>query len=111
MDIAPVEIRYYQTTSARCPFRDWFDSLDTQAQVIVDMRLARIRRGLFGDTETVGGGVSELKFDVGPGYRIYFARGGRAIVILLRAGDKRGQSSDIRTAQAFWKDYLRRTRQ
>lgn len=111
MDIAPLEIRYYQTTSGRCPFWDWFDSLDTPARLIVDKRLARVRRGLFGDAETVGGGVSELKFDVGPGYRVYFARTGRAIVILLRAGDKKSQSADIKTAQAFWKDYLWRTRQ
>lgn len=111
MDIAPVEIRYFQTTSGKCPFRDWFDSLDTRTRVIVDKRLTRVRRGLFGDSETVGSGVFELKFDVGPGYRIYYARSGKSIVILLRAGDKRGQSADIRTAQAFWKEYLGRTGQ
>lgn len=111
MDIAPVEIRYYLTSSGRCPFRDWFESLDARARVIVDKRLARVRRGLFGDCESIGGGVFELKVDVGPGYRIYYARDGRTVVILLHAGDKRGQSADIRTAQAYWKEYLRRTGQ
>lgn len=111
MDIAPVEIRYYQTPFGKCPFRDWFDSLDTRTRVIVDRRLARVRRGLFGDSETVGDGVFELKFDVGPGYRIYYARSGRSLVILLRAGDKRAQSADIKAAQAFWKEYLGRTGQ
>ena len=111
MDIAPVEIRYFQTISGRCPFRDWFDSLDVRTKVIVDRRLARVRRGLFGDCESVGVGVFELKIDVGPGYRIYYGRDGRSIVILLRAGDKRSQSSDIRIAQALWKEYAGRTRQ
>lgn len=111
MDTAPLEIRYYQTTSGKCPFRDWFDALDASKKLIVDRRFARVRRGLFGEFEPVGEGVFELKFDVGPGYRIYCARIERTILILLRAGDKKSQSSDIRAAQAAWKDYLWRTRQ
>ncbi len=106
MDIASLEIRYYQTTSGRCPFRDWFESLDMRAQVVIDKRLARVRRGLLGDSESVGGGIFEFRVDFGPGYRIYYARGDRGIVILLHAGDKRSQSADIRAAEIFWKEYL-----
>ncbi len=111
MDIAPVELRYYQTLSQRHPFQEWLDSLDMRQQQIVAARLARVRRGLFGDAEFVGGGVFELKLDVGPGYRIYYGREGKVIVILLHAGDKKRQSTDIKTAQAYWQDYLRRAKE
>jgi len=76
----------------------------------VDARLARVRLGLFGNAKPLGGGVGELKFDVGPGYRIYFGKDGKTIVILLHAGDKKRQSDDIETAREFWEDYLRRAR-
>lgn len=108
MDITPVEIRYYQTVSERCPFRDWLDSLDTTLEKNVDLRLARVRRGLLGDVEPVGEGVFELKMDVGPGCRIYFGREGNVMVILLNAGDKKHQSADIKKARGFWHDYLGR---
>ena len=108
MDIAPVEIEYYQTTTEKRPFQEWLDSLDTTLQQIAAVRLARVRRGLFGDVEPVGEGVFELRIDVGPGYRIYY---GKAVVVLLHAGEKKRQSADILRAQAFWRDYLRRTRQ
>ena len=110
MDIAPVEIRYYQTASKKRPFQEWLDGLDATRQQIVAVRLARVRRGLFGDAEPVGEGVFELKIDVGPGLRIYFGRDGKIVVVLLHAGEKKRQQLDIRRAQAFWGDYLRRTR-
>lgn len=110
MDIAPFEIRHYQTASGKRPFQRWMDSLDVQTQLIVDVRLARVRRGLFGDAKSLGGGIFELKIDIGPGYRIYYGRDGKTIVILLQAGDKKGQSSDIKTAKAHWDDYLRRSK-
>lgn len=111
MDVAPVTVKYYQTSSGRCPFRDWLNSLDGKIGARVDARLARVRRGLFGDSEPVGGGVLELKFDIGPGYRIYFGRVGKDVVILLYSGDKKGQAEDIKSAQSFWNDYLRRIKQ
>ena len=110
MDIAPVEIRYYQTPAERRPFQEWLDSLDTRLQQVVAARLARVRRGLFGDAEPVGDGVFELKVDVGPGYRIYYGREGKVVVILLCAGEKKRQAADIRMAREFWRDYLRRTK-
>lgn len=109
MDIAPVEIRYYQTASSRRPFEEWLDSLDVSVQLIVSVRLARVRRGLFGDAEPVGEGVFELKIDDGPGYRIYYGRAGKVVVVLLHAGEKKRQSADIRRARAYWQDFLRRT--
>ncbi|MBI5622184.1 MAG: type II toxin-antitoxin system RelE/ParE family toxin [Elusimicrobia bacterium] len=110
MDTDPIAVYYYQTNSGRCPFRDWLDSLDQQIQQIVDARLTRVRRGLLGHAANLGGGLWELKFDVGPGYRIYYGRVGKAIVILLHAGHKKGQGSDIDAAREYWADYLRRAR-
>ena len=108
MEIAPVEIRYYQTTSEKRPFQDWLDSLDSALQQIVAVRLARVRRGLFGDAQPVGAGVFELKIDAGPGYRIYYGRDLKVVVILLHAGEKNRQTSDIIKAKTFWRDYMRR---
>ena len=110
MDIAPVEILYYQTAADKRPFQEWLDRLDAALQQIVAVRLARIRRGLFGDAEPVGEGVFELKIDVGPGYRIYYGRAGKVVVILLHAGEKKRQSADIQRAQAYWQDFSRRTK-
>ena len=81
-------------------FRQWRASLrDRRAGGVIDRRLARLRRGLLGDTEPVGGDVSELRIDVGPGYRLYFTRRGSDLVILLCGGDKSTQKRDIRRAQ------------
>lgn len=110
VEIAPIRILYYQTTAGRCPFREWFEALDFKIQTVVDARLARVRLGLLGDSKNLGGGVSELKIDVGPGYRIYLGRVGKTVVILLRGGSKKGQSGDIEAAREYWADYVRRTK-
>ncbi|WP_336470157.1 type II toxin-antitoxin system RelE/ParE family toxin [Enhydrobacter aerosaccus] len=65
------------------------------------MRLDRLALGLAGDAKSVGSGVSELRIDYGPGYRVYFKQHGRELVILLIGGDKRTQSRDIKRAVAM----------
>lgn len=88
-----IEIR--QTTV----FADGFENLrDRQARSRIDVRIRRLSIGNPGDVEPVGEGVSELRVDYGPGYRIYFVRRGPALVILLAGGDKRTQNRDIRRA-------------
>lgn len=108
MDISPVTVRYYRTEAGKCPFNEWLHSLAVHTQELVDARLTRLCRGLFGDHKYLGDGVFELRFHVGPGYRIYYGMTGRTIVILLEAGDKKTQPGDVETAKRFWKDYLRR---
>ncbi len=61
--------------------------------------------GNFGDCKTVGGGVSELRIDFGPGYRIYFGRDGIDLVVLLGGGTKERQARDIETARSYWEEY------
>jgi putative addiction module killer protein len=83
-------------------FRDWLDGLaDVRAAERIAQRLVRLQAGLFGDVRSVGGGVSELRVDYGPGYRVYFVRRGQMIVILLCGGDKRTQARDIKAAKAL----------
>ena len=88
-----VEIRKTET------FERWFTSLrDRKAIARIKSRIDRLQLGLFGDVKPVGEGVSELRIDYGPGYRIYFVQRGRELVILLAGGDKRTQSRDIEKA-------------
>lgn len=99
------------TPDGRVPFREWLSDLrDVGAQARIRVRLNRVRLGNLGDAKSVGGGVSELRVDHGPGYRVYFARSGNTIVLLLCGGDKSTQQRDIGTAWAYWLDYQRRTR-
>lgn len=80
----------------------WFAGLrDERARARIDTRIRRVSLGNFGDVRAVGQGVSELRVDYGPGYRIYFAQRGSAIVLLLCGGDKRTQDRDIREAQSI----------
>jgi putative addiction module killer protein len=81
-------------------FARWLGSLrDRQARARIQVRIDRLQTGNPGDVKPVGGGVSELRIDYGPGYRIYVVERGTALVILLAGGDKRTQSRDIATAQ------------
>ena len=77
----------------------WLDSLrDVRARARVLVRVERLAAGNPGDVRPVGEGVSELRIDYGPGYRVYFKKQGRMIVVLLAGGDKRTQSQDVETA-------------
>jgi len=80
-------------------FAQWIDGLrDVRARARVQVRIERLAAGNAGDVEPVGEGVSELRIDYGPGYRVYFKKHGRDVVILLAGGDKRTQSANIKTA-------------
>lgn len=74
----------------------------------IEIRLRRVLAGNFGDCKPVGEGVSELRVDVGTGYRIYYGRHGQALVILLCGGDKSSQQADIKRAKEYWSDWKRR---
>ena len=85
-------------------YATWFESLrDRMAKTRVLIRIRRLSLGNFGDIRAVGEGVSELRIDYGPGYRVYFLRKGEALVVLLGGGDKRTQARDIQRAIALSK--------
>ena len=99
-------IQEYITQDGKNHFREWFDSLkDIRIQVKVDVKLARLRLGNFGDAKSVGKGVYELKIPFGPGYRVYYGLEGNKIVVLLCAGDKSSQKKDIKKAIIFWREH------
>lgn len=80
-------------------FVDWLDRLqDKKAQIRITARLRQAEAGSLGDWQPIEGEVSEMRVHFGPGYRLYFVRRGRVIVVLLNAGDKSTQKRDIRRA-------------
>lgn len=80
-------------------YAKWFESLrDRQARARIDTRLRRLSLGNPGDVRSVGEGVSELRIDYGPGYRVYFVQSGQSLVVLLAGGNKRTQDRDIKIA-------------
>ena len=88
-----IEIR--KTTT----FAKWLDGLaDIRARARVLVRIERLASGNAGDVKPIGEGVSEMRIDYGPGYRVYFRKKGRTVVILLAGGDKGSQTRDIRIA-------------
>ena len=81
-------------------YEKWFDSLrDRQARARIDIRVRRLSLGNPGDVKPVGEGVSELRIDYGPGYRVYFVQRADVLIVLLAGGDKRTQDQDIRLAK------------
>lgn len=96
----------YRDAAGKSPFREWLvRKLDGRARGGVITRIRRIEEfGNYGDCEPVGNGVYELRFDVGPGYRVYFGIDGGEI-ILLGGGDKSTQGSDIKKARKRWEEY------
>ena len=83
-------------------FTSWLDHLsDASIRGLVVSRIKRLERGLLGDVEPVGDGVSELRIHVGAGWRVYFTQRGSQLVVLLVGGSKRTQKSDIRRAKAL----------
>jgi len=83
-------------------FQAWIEGLrDRRAVERIAMRIVRVEAGLLGDVRPVGGGVSEMRIDCGPGYRVYFSLRGMLLVILLCGGDKSTQDKDIKAAKAL----------
>lgn len=105
-----VEVIRYVTESGRDVFGEWLADLhDPRAAAKIVVRIDRLAAGNLGDCKKLRGGVSELRIDWGPGYRVYFATPTKTSVLLLCGGDKRKQAADIKKAINFWNDYQRRT--
>ena len=88
-----------------CPFEEWLRSItDMGTRQRIQNRLDRVERGNLGECRSLGSEISELKLDFGPGYRIYFARTNKTLVVLLVGGSKDSQENDIKKAKKIWKD-------
>ena len=99
-------VHEYVDDRGRIPYRDWLVRLDTATRARVQARVLRFEMGNLGDHKEVGKGVWEARLDFGAGYRVYFGRSGREVILLLLGGDKKSQRKDIKRAQQFWTEYL-----
>jgi putative addiction module killer protein len=107
----PRELKFYRTPNGRQPFTEWFESIrDMKTQTRIRRQLTRLEVGNFGDCQSVGGGVFELRIHFGPGYRIYFGKISNTVLLLLCGGDKSSQPRDIERAKAYWQDYKEKHR-
>jgi putative addiction module killer protein len=105
-----IEIRHYVDLAGKDVFDEWLTSLrDARAQARIATRINRLAAGNLGDCKSLRQGLYELRIDWGPGYRVYYAMGGKACVLLLCGGDKRKQGSDIERALRHLKDYKERS--
>lgn len=98
------EIREF-VENGRSPFGEWFNDLDPVTAARVDRYVRRMETGNFGAAKALRGGLFELRLDFGPGYRVYYGREGKTIVILLGGGSKRRQDADILAALQRWQRY------
>ena len=104
-----LELRRYQIAAGDEPVTQWLPDLaDRQARARILARLERLEIGNFGDCKLLRDGVSELRIDWGPGYRVYFGRDGRTVIVLLSGGDERKQDADIKRAMELWQEYENR---
>jgi putative addiction module killer protein len=100
------QIRHYLTDSGTDVFLNWLKQLrDGRAKIAVVKRVNRVELGNFGDHKFCRDGVWELRIDLGPGYRVYYAKSGQQVVLLLCGGAKDSQDADISRACGYWKDW------
>ncbi|MCP5505376.1 MAG: type II toxin-antitoxin system RelE/ParE family toxin [Chlamydiales bacterium] len=102
-----MEIEIYSTSSGKEPFTKWMTTLTSVTRAIVRKRLTRLELGNFGDVKLIKGvkGLYELRIHEGPGYRVYYGKKGKIVVVLLTAGKKNNQAKDIEKAKQYWSDY------
>ncbi len=103
------EVETYKNPDGASPFDEWLDNLkDKRSRSRLLSRLERLSSGNLGDYKFIAEGVSELRLQFGPGYRVYFARSGQQLILLLCGGDKGSQAEDIADAIGYWQEYRSR---
>ena len=106
-----MEIKRYITEDGVDVFHEWLLGLrDKRAKAVIRQRLDRLKVSNLGQTRPLRKGVWELKIDVGPGYRVYYAQAGQTIILLLCGGDKRTQDADVDRAVSYWENFQQRLR-
>ena len=106
-----IEVREYVDARGRTPYRDWIVTLDAGTRARIITSVLRMEAGNFSTAKSAGSGVSELRLDFGPGYRVYFGKDGERLVLLLGGGTKKRQQADIEAAHGLWSEYKKRKRE
>lgn len=102
------DIEVYATEQGKEPFNEWLKSIrDKKTKATLLLRIQRLREGNFGDFKSFDG-LYELRVNFGPGYRIYCAKMGNQLILLLGGGDKSTQSKDIKNCKSYLQDHKRR---
>lgn len=101
-------VQEYIREDGSCPFRCWFDDLDSQAGAKVATAIVRLELGNLSNVKWVGGGLGEYRINWGPGYRLYLAQDGNELIILFVGGTKKRQQADINEATALLNEYKSR---
>lgn len=103
------QIIYYKTIDGKCPYEDWFKTLDNKTKSIIDNRIERLIDGLYGDHKKLSNSMlSELRFFIGKGYRIYYKDLTNVIIIIVAGSDKSDQKCVIKLAEKYFKDFIER---
>ncbi|MCI5888043.1 MAG: hypothetical protein MRZ62_00810 [Brachyspira sp.] len=109
MEIFEKQIIYYTTLDGKCPYREWLDTLDYKTKSIIDNRMERLVEGLYGDHKKLSNSLlSELRFFVGKGYRVYYKDLTNVIIIIIAGSDKSDQKRIIKQAEKYFKDFIER---
>ena len=103
-----IQVEEFVTDEDVSPFRRWFDDLDDQAAAWVTIAIDRLGEGNTSTAKSLGEGISELRINRGPGYRVYFGWDGKLLFILLGGCTKKRQQNDIRSALRHWRAYKAR---
>jgi len=98
------KIFYYRTNSGKCPYLEWYNSLDKSIRKRIDMRIDMMEEGHYGDYKCISQDLYELRCKFGSGYRIYFTEDENIIILILCAGDKSSQPKDIQKAKDIIKE-------
>ena len=100
-----IEFTEYVDANGSSPFAKWFDALDAVAAAKVRVYITRVELGNYSNVEPIGDGLSEIKIDYGPGYRVYFRKEKEILLLLLGGSSKKGQQKAIDAAKLAWKSY------
>jgi putative addiction module killer protein len=103
------QIIYYQTKTGHCPYDEWLESLDNKIKSIIENRIERIQDGLYGDHKKLQNSeLSELRFNIGKGYRVYYKDLTNIVLIIIAGSDKSNQKRVIKQADKYFQDFIER---
>jgi putative addiction module killer protein len=100
-----IEFTEYIDANGKSPFAQWFDALDAVAAAKVRVYMTRVELGKYSNVKPIGVGLSEIKIDLGPEYRVYFRKEREILLLLLGGSNKKGQQKAISAAKLAWKKY------